>query len=98
MAGNEKIYKNKKRLQDARDARLYMQRVINAFDDDRIDKDKARAFGYLIRTFLKTYEAQELQERVSALEERLSNSSSEEGKDDHRKQDRQDRELGKIRN
>lgn len=69
MSGAKKIYKNKKRLQDARDARVFMQRVINAFDDNRIPEDRARTFGYLIRTFIKTYEAQELQERVEQLEE-----------------------------
>ena len=68
MAGNQKIYKNSFRLQDGRDARKFMQRVINAFDDSRISEDRARTFGYLIRTFIKTYEAQELQERVEELE------------------------------
>lgn len=71
MAGNDKLYKNKVRLQDAKDARRFMQRVINAYDDDRIDTEKARGFGYLIRTFLKSYEAQELLERVENLEENL---------------------------
>lgn len=71
MAGNDKIYKNKKRLLDAKDARRFMQRVINAYDDERIDTEKARTFGYLIRSFLKTYKAQELEERVENLEETL---------------------------
>lgn len=71
MAGNQKIYKNKTRLQDAKDARKFMQRVINSYDDGRIDTEKARAFGYLIRTFVKTYEAQELLERVEELETKV---------------------------
>ncbi len=71
MAGNDKIYKNKKRLLDAKDARRFMQRVINAYDDDRIDTEKARTFGYLIRSFLKTYKAQELDERVEQLEKQI---------------------------
>ena len=68
MAGNQKIYKNSVRLQDAKDARRFLARVINAYDDGRIDTEKSRAFGYLIRTFVKTFEAQELQERVEELE------------------------------
>lgn len=98
MAGNDKIYKNKKRLQSARDARLYMQRVINAFDDNRINKDKARTFGYLIRTFIKTYEAQELEDRVSFLEDRLENYRNEEVTNDNGKQSEQARKLDTIRN
>ena len=72
MAGNQKIYKNSTRLQDARDARRFMQRVINAYDDGLIDTEKSRTFGYLIRTFIKTYESQELLERVEELEEVVS--------------------------
>ena len=68
MAGNQKLYKNSVRLQDAKDARRFMQRTINAFDDGRIGESRARAFGYLIRTFIKSYQAQELQERVEELE------------------------------
>ena len=68
MPGNDKIYKNSTRLQDAKDARRFMARVVNAYDDGLIDTEKAKTFGYLIRAFIKTYESQELLERVEELE------------------------------
>ena len=63
------VYKQMKRLQDANDAREFMQAVINAYDKNEIDKDKARTLGYLIKIFIKTYEVAELEERVEKLEE-----------------------------
>lgn len=72
MSGKHKLYKNKVRLQDAKDARRFMQRVINAYDDDRIETEKARAFGYLIKVFLDAYESGELVERVEELEENIA--------------------------
>ena len=62
-------YKQFKRLQTARDSREFMQKVINAYDKNEIDKDKARTLGYLIKIFIKTYEVAELEERVEKLEE-----------------------------
>ena len=73
MAGNKKLYKNSFRLQDATDARRFMQRVINAFDDSRIEEDRARAFGYLIKVFLSTVEASEWEERLEELEKHVEN-------------------------
>lgn len=71
MAGNHKIYKNSFRLHDAKDARKFMQRIVNAYDDGIIDTEKARCFGYLIRCFLKSYESQELDERIEELEKQV---------------------------
>ena len=62
------VYSQFKRLQNARDAREFMQKVINAYDKNEISKDKSRTLGYLIKIFLQTYEQAELQERVEELE------------------------------
>ena len=62
------VYERFKRLQNARDAREFMQKVINSYDKDEIDREKARTLGYLIKIFLASYEQAELQERVEELE------------------------------
>ena len=62
------VYSQFKRLQTARDAREFMQKVINAYDKNEISKDKSRTLGYLIKIFLQTYEQAVLQERVEVLE------------------------------
>ena len=71
MSGADKLYKNTKRLESAKDARQYMSRTINAFDDGRIAEDKARTIGYLIKVFLNAWESQELEERLEELEEHV---------------------------
>ena len=63
------VYKQFKRLQDNKDAREFMQAVINAYDKDEIDTSQARCYGYLIKVFLDTVEASDIQERIEKLEE-----------------------------
>ena len=67
MAGSDKIYKNSVKLKDAKDARRFMQRVINLYDKGVIESEKARDFGYLIKVFLDTVKQGELQEQVDEL-------------------------------
>ena len=62
------VYQRLKRLRSAKDARQYMQALVEAFDKNRISEKKARTLGYLIKIFLQTYEQAELQERVEELE------------------------------
>jgi len=67
------VYKQMKRLQTARDAREFMQALINAFDKNEISKDKARTLGYLIKIFLQSYEVAELQQEVEEIREIIDN-------------------------
>ena len=66
------VYKQMKRLQDARDAREFMQSLVNAYDKNRISKDKARTLGYLIKIFINTYETAEIQGKVEELEDMIN--------------------------
>ena len=63
------VYQRLKRLRSAKDARQYMQALVEAFDKNRISEKKARALGYLIKIFLSTYELATLQEQVEELQE-----------------------------
>lgn len=63
------VFKNMKRLQTARDARQFMQAVINSFDKQEIDQQEARCYGYLIKVFLDTVEASDIEQRIEQLEE-----------------------------
>ena len=65
---DNQVYKQFKRLQDAKDAREFMQKVINAYDKNKITKEKSRTLGYLIKIFIKTYETADLQEQVEDLQ------------------------------
>ncbi len=61
------VYQRLKRLRTARDARQYMQALIEAYDKNEISTDKARALGYLIKIFLDSYEKADLQKQVEEL-------------------------------
>ena len=63
------VYKQMKRLRNANDAREFMQATINAVDKNKIDIQKGRCLGYLIKVFLKSFEVAELEERVEKLEQ-----------------------------
>ena len=63
------VYQRLKRLRTARDARQYMQALVEAFDKNRISEKKARALGYLIKIFLDTYQLADLQGQVEELQE-----------------------------
>lgn len=65
---NGQVYSQFKRLQNPKDAREFMQKLINAFDKNRVTEDKARTLGYLIKIFLSTWELSDLNERVEELE------------------------------
>ena len=67
------VYKQFKRLQNARQAREFMQKTINAFDKNKISEGKARALGYLIKVFLDTYQLADLQGEVEELKEIIEN-------------------------
>jgi len=71
--GEGQVYKNFKRLQDARDAREATQKLWNAYDKNKISKGKARTLGYLIKVFLDTYELTNLQEEIEEIREILDN-------------------------
>jgi len=67
-----RLYKNNVRINDADGVRRLLQRVINALLDDEITENKARTIGYLCNVMLKAFEVGELEERLTELEEMLS--------------------------
>ena len=67
-----RLYKNNVRINDADGVRRLLQRTINALLDDEISESKARAIGYLCNITLKSLEVGELEERITELEENLS--------------------------
>ena len=69
------VYQRLKRLRTARDARQYMQALVEAFDKNRISEKKARALGYLIKIFLDTYQLADLQGEVEELKEIIENEN-----------------------
>ena len=62
------VYKNYKRLQNAKQAKEFLQHTINAFDKGEISEPKARTLGYLIKIFLDTYQVADVQDKVEELE------------------------------
>ena len=63
------VYKQMKRLQNSNHSREFMQKLINAYDKNRISDEKARTLGYLIKIFDGIYQNSEIEERVEKLEE-----------------------------
>ncbi|OGQ00206.1 MAG: hypothetical protein A2Z40_03655 [Deltaproteobacteria bacterium RBG_19FT_COMBO_60_16] len=56
------------RLNNARDTRRFLSRLINGLMRDEIDESKAGKAGYLVGIMLKVIETYELEQRVSKLE------------------------------
>ena len=67
--GEGQVYQRLKRLRDAKDARQYMQALIEAVDKNRITEKKARCIGYLIKIFLDTYELADIQKELEEIRE-----------------------------
>lgn len=67
--GKGQVYEQFKRLQDASQAREFMQALINAYDKNEVSKDKARTLGYLIKIFIDTVEKADLQQEFEELKE-----------------------------
>ncbi len=67
-----KLYKNNVRINNPDGVRRLLQRVINSLLNDEISENKARAIGYLCNIMLKAFEVGELEERLTELEEMLS--------------------------
>ena len=67
-----KLYKNNVRINNPDGVRRLLQRVINSLLNDEISENKARAIGYLCNITLKSLEVGELEERITELEENLS--------------------------
>jgi hypothetical protein len=60
------------RLNKPQDVRRLLQRVINQLMDDReMTNDKARVIATLSNTILKSMELGELEERLTAIEEKV---------------------------
>lgn len=70
------VYKRLKRLRSATDGREFMQSLINAYDKNEISTEKARALGYLIKIFLDTVEASDIEERIEELEKIVSSKGA----------------------
>ena len=70
------VYQRLKRLRTAKDARQYMQALIEAFDKNEISTSKARTLGYLIKIFLDTYEKADLQSQVEELMESVEKNKN----------------------
>mgnify|MGYP000861107049 FL=1 len=67
-----KLYKNNVRINNPDGVRRLLQRVINSLLNDEISENKARVIGYLCNIMLKAFEVGELEERLTELEEMLS--------------------------
>ena len=67
-----RLYKNNVRVNSPDGVNRLLQRVINALLDDEITENKARTIGYLCNIILKGLEVGELEERITELEENLS--------------------------
>lgn len=67
-----RLYKNNVRVNSPDGVNRLLQRVINALLDDEITENKARTIGYLCNIILKGLEVGELDERITELEESLS--------------------------
>ena len=67
-----RLYKNNVRVNSPDGVNRLLQRVINALLDDEITENKARTIGYLCNIILKAFEVGELEERLTELEESLS--------------------------
>ncbi len=67
-----RLYKNNVRVNSPDGVNRLLQRVINALLDDEITENKARTIGYLCNIMLKAFEVGELEERLTELEESLS--------------------------
>ena len=67
-----RLYKNNVRVNSPDGVNRLLQRVINALLDDEITENKARTIGYLCNIILKGLEVGELDERITELEENLS--------------------------
>jgi hypothetical protein len=70
------VYQRLKRLRNATDGREFMQSLINAYDKNEISTEKARALGYLIKIFLDTVEASDIEERIEELEKIVSSKGA----------------------
>ena len=71
MSEEGQVYARMKRMQTISDARVYMQKLINAYDKNEISKDKARTLGYLIKIYIATVDKGDLEERVEEIEKLL---------------------------
>lgn len=68
----ESLYKNNVRLNSPSGVNRLLQRVINALLNNEITEEKARTIGYLCNILYKGLEVGDLEERLTELEESLS--------------------------
>jgi len=59
------------RMDNPRAVQRLLNRTINQLLADEIDCEKARVLGYLCSVLLKANEVEELDDRMSAIEQRL---------------------------
>jgi len=73
MAEVTKLYKNSIRLDNSRAVQRLIARTINLLNSEMISENKARCIGYLCNILLDSFETVDFEQRISTLEERLSN-------------------------
>lgn len=59
----------KKRLKTAQDCRRYLADLVHRLDSDEVDATKAGRLGYLVNLILAAVRTDELEDRLSALEQ-----------------------------
>jgi len=59
------------RLRTARDARRFLAKLVNGVYRDEDDAAKAAKIGYLLSIFIRSLEVDELERRVSEIEQKL---------------------------
>ena len=63
------ISPRKKRLKTAQDCRRYLADLVHRLDSDEVDATKAGRLGYLVNLILSAVRTDELEDRLSALEQ-----------------------------
>lgn len=67
-----KLYKTKLRLNKVKHVRLMIARAVNRFNQGLIDYKDLRAIGYISGKLLDCFEVEQFEQRLSELEELIS--------------------------
>lgn len=69
------VKKRSTRLRSIQDVNRFLAKIINQFNRDEIDVNKAGKLGYLCNILIGSIRDYELEERVNILEEQLIHES-----------------------
>jgi hypothetical protein len=67
----ERVYKNRIRLENPRNTQKFLARIINELHDGTISESKARVMGYIAQIMLKSFETIDFEERLKEIEKSM---------------------------